>query len=173
MRAEVNFSTCKYLSLHTHISKSHYAGNRKRGQELFLLCQLSTHQSISWIPLMRRELLGVIPVRRSVRRYCSSGMHLLDVSHVWDRKKLENITRGYSDRCSYASPRQVCGRKVASTSCLSHSIHEWFHLNASRDTGDDNLPALHFSCVPHVPHFSCVPHVPYILTLLDHRTLIP
>ena len=27
--------------------------------------------------------------------------------------------------------RQVCGRKVASTSCLSHSIHEWFHLKAS------------------------------------------
>ena len=41
--------------------------------------------------------------------------------------------------------RQVCGRKVASPSCLSHSIHEWFHLKASppisRVTGDANLPA--------------------------------
>ena len=53
---------------------------------------------------MRCELLGVIPARVSVRHYCSPGTYLLDVSHVHDRKTLENITRGYSDRCSYASP---------------------------------------------------------------------
>ena len=55
--------------------------------------------------MIRCELLGVVPARRGVRRYCCSGTNLLDVSHVQDRKKLENITRGYSDRCSYASPQ--------------------------------------------------------------------
>ena len=34
-------------------------------------------------------------------------MYLLDVSHVQDGKELENITLGYSGRCSYASPRIV------------------------------------------------------------------
>ena len=53
---------------------------------------------------MRCELLGAIPASGSIRRYYSSGTHLLDLSHVQDRKKLEQITRGYSDRCSYASP---------------------------------------------------------------------
>ena len=53
---------------------------------------------------VRCELLGVVPARETVQCYCCSDTYLLDVSHVQDRKKLENITRGYSDRCSYASP---------------------------------------------------------------------
>ena len=76
----------------------------KRKGRFFCFVNFSTHQSSENLLTMRCELLGVIPARGSVRHYCCSRTYLLDVSHVQDRKKLENFTRGYSDRCSYASP---------------------------------------------------------------------
>ena len=53
---------------------------------------------------MECELLGAIPTGFNVRRYCFAGTIVFDVSHVGNRKKLEKSTRGYSGRCSYASP---------------------------------------------------------------------
>ena len=57
-----------------------------------MVINFSTHQSyeniLNPLVMMRCQLLGVIPVRGSVRRYCCSGTYLLDVSHVQDRKKL-------------------------------------------------------------------------------------
>ena len=53
---------------------------------------------------LRCELLGAVPVRGHVRCYCFPGTDVLDVSHVGNRKSLENSTRDYSGRCSYASP---------------------------------------------------------------------
>ena len=79
-----------------------------------MVINFSTHQSyeniLNPLVMMRCQLLGVIRAGGNVRRYCCSGTHLLDVSHVQDRKKLENITRGYSDRRSYASPTRARGK---------------------------------------------------------------
>ena len=61
-------------------------------------------QSIRDLVTLKCELLGAVPARGHVRRYCFPGTDVLDVSHVGNRKNLENSTRDYSGRCSYASP---------------------------------------------------------------------
>ena len=92
------------------MAKSYQEIGNEDGSYLILLCQLfnSALNILNPVVTMRCELLGVIPARGSVRHYCCSGTYLLDVSHVQDWRKLENITRGYSDRCSYASPLRIC-----------------------------------------------------------------
>ena len=52
-----------------------------------------------------------------------------EINH-WSTSPSKAISRKSWILISHGSG-QVCGRKVASTSCLSHSIHEWFHLKAS------------------------------------------
>ena len=64
-------------------------------------------QSIRDLVTLKCELLGAVPARGHVRRYCFPGTDVLDVSHVRNRKNLENSTRDYSGRCSYASPENM------------------------------------------------------------------
>ena len=79
-------------------------------------------QSIRDYLTLKCELLGAVPAMGHVRRYYFPGTDLLDVSHVWNRKKLENSTRRYSGRCSYAFPLKWNTRDCYRATLLSRFL---------------------------------------------------
>ena len=72
---------------------------------------------------MECELLGAIPTGINVRHYFFAGTNVLDVSHVGNRKNLEKSTRGYSGRCSYASPNPAL--RNSGIGKISPTLRNW------------------------------------------------